>query len=871
MKIIHAHIINFGKLHEEDFDFDEKLNSILHENGWGKTTLSVFIKSMFYGMEHSTSKDITKNEKLKYFPWQGGVYGGSLIFSHNEKQYKINRTFSMKKNEDSFELIDLKTNKKSSDFSSDLGTELFGIGRETYGRSVHVTLDESPVGSNDISAKLNNLIEADDISNFDEAISVLDKKATAIKAKRGAAGEFYSIQNKIEEDRNALEDIDSRLKQNKECEKRIEIEKQSIDELQKQQDKVTEQLSDCAKYESKIRYEQLKKDLSEVEKSKESVKNFFNGEIPTSEMISNIDSLCSSYNTVESNIKTQSATQSQKNDYEQLKAYFAGDIPSTEQISDCIKADNDYKNFIQKENSLKLTTAESNEFDSLKLKYEGNSVSSEIIANYIASVEEVQKLKSDLADKKTCLATEESQYQAQKQLKPKNTKKITLVVTGVVALIAGIIGFVINIPVMGIVGVGLGIILFILGIISKNKVQDLSAQEASIKEQTEEINNLTSKISSIENQYKTFIAKYNPNSTSDIMALSSINNEYESYNRLSTKFNVYNTWLSNQPNPETFVSKIKVFITRYCKTDDISSVPTHIQILNDKLKKLEQLEELINSESDNDKSLSEFKEKLNSILNNYHTDKTMSFSEQVREIHDKLTTLKNCDTQIDEAKKRLTVFENDPVNDVSSFENLIKPEKTVDELQNLMSELSSKVNDVNMTISSYKKTIDDNLTFTDKKEDIETEIESLGLEKQQKTKEHKILLTTIDFLNKAKENLDANYSDPMKEGFNKYVKMLGSNLNLLINTDLEVSLDCDGKLHESESLSEGYKDMVNFCSRMALVDALFKEVTPPVILDDPFVNLDDEKVPNALKLVKEISKENQVIYFACHKSREIVC
>ena len=92
---------------------------------------------------------------------------------------------------------------------------------------------------------------------------------------------------------------------------------------------------------------------------------------------------------------------------------------------------------------------------------------------------------------------------------------------------------------------------------------------------------------------------------------------------------------------------------------------------------------------------------------------------------------------------------------------------------------------------------------------------------------------------------------------------------MLINTDLEVSLDCDGKLHESESLSEGYKDMVNFCSRMALVDALFKEVTPPVILDDPFVNLDDEKVPNALKLVKEISKENQVIYFACHKSREI--
>ena len=64
MKIINAHIINFGKLHEVDFNFDENLNSFLHENGWGKTTLSVFIKSMFYGMEHTTSKDITKNETM---------------------------------------------------------------------------------------------------------------------------------------------------------------------------------------------------------------------------------------------------------------------------------------------------------------------------------------------------------------------------------------------------------------------------------------------------------------------------------------------------------------------------------------------------------------------------------------------------------------------------------------------------------------------------------------------------------------------------------------------------------------------------------------------------------------------------------------
>jgi uncharacterized protein YhaN len=130
-------------------------------------------------------------------------------------------------------------------------------------------------------------------------------------------------------------------------------------------------------------------------------------------------------------------------------------------------------------------------------------------------------------------------------------------------------------------------------------------------------------------------------------------------------------------------------------------------------------------------------------------------------------------------------------------------------------------------------------------------------------------LKTLDFLTQAKEKLDANYSDPMKEGFAKYVKMLDGKLKLVIDTDLKVSLEEDGRLHESDYLSAGYKDLVNFCSRMALVDALYTEEVPPLILDDPFVNLDDSKVPSALKLVKDMGEEKQILYFACHESRKI--
>ena len=55
MRIDKLHIENFGKLQNLDLNFNEGYNQIKKENGWGKTTLSIFLKAMFYGM--SASRD----------------------------------------------------------------------------------------------------------------------------------------------------------------------------------------------------------------------------------------------------------------------------------------------------------------------------------------------------------------------------------------------------------------------------------------------------------------------------------------------------------------------------------------------------------------------------------------------------------------------------------------------------------------------------------------------------------------------------------------------------------------------------------------------------------------------------------------------
>ena len=40
-----------------------------------------------------------------------------------------------------------------------------------------------------------------------------------------------------------------------------------------------------------------------------------------------------------------------------------------------------------------------------------------------------------------------------------------------------------------------------------------------------------------------------------------------------------------------------------------------------------------------------------------------------------------------------------------------------------------------------------------------------------------------------------------------------------------------------------------------------------MILDDPFVNLDDETTKAALRFLRMASEEYQILYFTCHTSR----
>ena len=101
MKLLSAHIENFGKFSNKNFDFNDGLNVFCEQNGWGKSTLSAFLKVMFFGFDNERARDDFENERKRFKPWQGGVYGGSIRFKVNEKVYRLNRTFGTKESDSS--------------------------------------------------------------------------------------------------------------------------------------------------------------------------------------------------------------------------------------------------------------------------------------------------------------------------------------------------------------------------------------------------------------------------------------------------------------------------------------------------------------------------------------------------------------------------------------------------------------------------------------------------------------------------------------------------------------------------------------------------------------------------------------------------
>ena len=218
MRLLTCHIENFGMLSDFSYDFADGYNAFVLPNGAGKSTFAAFIRVMFYGFAGETKRTELEKERKRYQPWQGGTYGGQLTFTADGKYYLLSRVFGKTAKGDSFRLQDANTLLDSTDFTEQIGQELFGINAESFMRTIYIGQAECAAfaATDSVSAKLGNQMEeTEDMVSYDvankklvDAINQLsDKRSTGKLAK--FEREAHVLSQEIQAKMAVQEELDS--------------------------------------------------------------------------------------------------------------------------------------------------------------------------------------------------------------------------------------------------------------------------------------------------------------------------------------------------------------------------------------------------------------------------------------------------------------------------------------------------------------------------------------------------------------------------------------------------------------------------------------------------------------------------------------
>ncbi len=274
------------------------------------------------------------------------------------------------------------------------------------------------------------------------------------------------------------------------------------------------------------------------------------------------------------------------------------------------------------------------------------------------------------------------------------------------------------------------------------------------------------------------------------------------------------------------------------------------RLLGEIAKKSDQLKG-INEELNASKSF------INGVLTKYKIIPAVNIKEQINGIASDVSFIRQKELDYKTLIQRAESFKAEKSLDK-------KPENfsNYDDVKNKINELIEEIKGVEREIKNAE---DDVEALLDK----QNELSSLIEEQEELNKRYKILTLTLEYLQKSEESLKARYINPVKNTFvayaDKLLKVLGE--KVIMDKNFELYFERSGENKSREYLSAGQKVLCDMCLRLALLDNMYGSNSPFIILDDPFITLDEANLKKALELLKELANDRQIVYFTCHSDR----
>ncbi len=824
MKINRIHIDNFGKLSDLDLDLKDGINTLLENNGWGKSTLVSFIRIMFYGMNgDGKKKNLRENDRKLYSPWNGNTFGGSIEFETSKGKYELTRTFGAQEKNDTFSLIDIVTNKESKEYSQeDIGEKLFGIDADSYRKTSYISHDgiKYTGAGSEISSRISASPQGEDIANYDRAQEKMKDYLNSHSPQK--------VNGSLSRQKSEISALEQVCKRKPDLEKRLSDEKKNLSEIcetikgLKGRKKVLEDnrksiLRDKEKALGKQTYFEKKNELERRKKTSAEILESLGGSLPGEDRIGLLREKTEEIERLSAKAETV-LSESMGERFERLKAKFGDSIPDRDELQTHI-----------------------DEMEIVSNMVHGISIAEEQIGRDTEELERVRRENAEAAE----IAAKEA---AGRSLTAKRFILIGIILILITAaVLAAFLLHSLKVPEIPIYIIAA--VLFAAGIvfIATGAVRKKAAQH--------------SRAFTVDTSGEIFIMD-------KIEALKKEKRDRE----------------AKQKNAEESVrAYLAGFDIEYCRADAEtilysikSDSADYREMLKEEAVRKNAADELMQKGRNLAESIRSDLLEIGAGIENeiFFPGRYSEIKSILEELRSKTDRYRASTAETERAERELVDFfeknpDFDPDNLPDTEDSDSKSEMIEAELENITVQFDEKSRERD---SAYRRI-----------EDLENELEDLGAQSEEletrkeqyeaEKKQYDIVSVTKELLTEAKDSLVSRYMAPLRCSFEKYYDILKDSCDksegkdYLIDTNLEIRKKELGNYRDIAAMSDGYGDIVGLCMRAAFLDVMYKDEKPVVLMDDPFSNLDEDNIRWGGRFLELLAENYQIIYLTCHNDR----
>lgn len=851
MRLLSCYIEGYGQIKQKEYTFNEGITSIFAENGGGKSTLASFIKAMFYGLKGYKTGSTEFCDREHFYPFDGGAFGGNLTFISKGKTYKIERYFSEKNT--SGDSVKVYVNgEETNELGEDIGKAVFGVDESSFMRTVFINGEDVEIKStSSINAKLGSFLQG--IDGKDDLDGALKRLETARKSYQ-ADRKSKNAAELIPQTEREIDLLRVKIANAKEIQEGLGGKYEALAALKEEIERVNGKIV-TAQEENKRRaqyehYESLIKDISYMETALQEINVRYVKGLPTEGETVAVNECLIKERALQAKLEGVEFSVKDEEKLARLKESFRQGLPAEEAL---FNAEKDITALANLQTELRLEEGKQPTEKERKLlrKFAYGCPSQDELAQTEAKVDGYKRAKKEYDETPAVLISSAPTAK-------KKTSKIYAGLVALVTLLCVIGGIVLLLQDKTLFGAVLFIVALIVGggFVALNRTP--MAQVGTMSAMNPERERKAEYIKELEDGIKAVLMPHGYHSGNgvvyDFAELKKDAADYQAY--LQAEVRRKDALQQKQAQKQRIEERLTIFFRGYGLSGEyIKSLSDLRGMVGEYYGLYERKNATVDSKRGLENERAENRLKIEAYKQSYGIAEL-----RVNDILEDIRESARLRAEIEKYKAQAATFkaEKGLVDGVMQEEiDLLSLHTLLDEKQNERSALELQIQ-ADETEAERLDEAENKLA--------ETEERLAGYKRK-----HKLLKGAYELLLQADGRLKDKYVKPILDDFLGVAALLEKTLGekVVMTKNLEIKFERNGKERSERHLSAGQRTICALCFRIALIKNMYEDNPPFLVLDDPFVALDEAHMSKVKQVLTVLSQDMQTVYFTCHESRRI--